>query len=63
VFVRPEEAAEICSAIVLVFRDHGSREARNKIRLAFLVEAWGEVRVREAPPSAPATGGSGTRSR
>src|SRR5216684_4162051 len=39
VFVRPEEAAEICSAIVLVFRDHGSRDARNKIRLAFLLDA------------------------
>jgi ferredoxin-nitrite reductase len=48
VFVRPEEAAEICSAIVLVFRDHGSRDARNKIRLAFLLEEWGEARFREA---------------
>jgi len=48
VFVRPEEAAELCSAIVLVFRDHGSREARNKVRLAFLVEAWGEAQFREA---------------
>ncbi|HEV2054768.1 MAG TPA: ferredoxin--nitrite reductase [Methylomirabilota bacterium] len=47
VFVRPEEAAEVCSAIVLVFRDHGSREARNKVRLAFLLEAWGEARFRE----------------
>ncbi len=48
VFVRPEEAAEICSAIVLVFRDHGSRDARNKIRLAFLLDEWGEARFREA---------------
>ena len=48
VFVRPEEAAEIASAIALVFRDHGSREARNKVRLAFLIEAWGEARFREA---------------
>ncbi|HKX05665.1 MAG TPA: Rieske 2Fe-2S domain-containing protein [Methylomirabilota bacterium] len=48
VFVRPEEAAELCSAIVLVFRDHGSREARNKVRLAFLLEAWGEAQFREA---------------
>ena len=48
VFVRPEAAAEICSAIVLVFRDHGSRDARNKIRLAFLLDEWGEARFREA---------------
>jgi ferredoxin-nitrite reductase len=48
VFVRPEEAAEICSTIVLVFRDHGSRDARNKIRLAFLLDEWGEARFREA---------------
>jgi len=48
VFVRPEEAAVICSAIVLVFRDHGSRDARNKIRLAFLLDEWGEARFREA---------------
>ncbi|MGH7383673.1 MAG: ferredoxin--nitrite reductase [Candidatus Rokuibacteriota bacterium] len=48
VFVRPEEAAELCGAIALVFRDHGSREARNKMRLAFLLEAWGETRFREA---------------
>jgi ferredoxin-nitrite reductase len=47
VFVKPEEAAEICSAITLIFRDHGSREARNKVRLAFLVDAWGEARFRE----------------
>jgi ferredoxin-nitrite reductase len=47
VFVRPEEAAEVCGAITLVFRDHGSREARNKVRLAFLLEAWGEARFRE----------------
>jgi ferredoxin-nitrite reductase len=47
VFVRPEDAAEVCSAIVLLFRDHGSRDARNKIRFAFLVEEWGETRVRD----------------
>jgi ferredoxin-nitrite reductase len=48
VFVRLEEAAEVCGAIALVFRDHGSRDARNKVRLAFLLEAWGEARFREA---------------
>src|SRR5437879_5758151 len=43
IFVPPEEAPELCSAIALLFRDHGSREARNKVRLAFLVEEWGEA--------------------
>jgi ferredoxin-nitrite reductase len=41
VFVPPEQAAELCRAIVLVFRDHGPREARNKARLAFLLEQCG----------------------
>ena len=44
----PEEAPELCSAIVLLFRDHGSREARNKVRLAFLVEEWGEAKFHDA---------------
>lgn len=48
VFVRPAEAAEICSAIVLVFRDHGARDARNKVRLSFLLDAWGEAKFRDA---------------
>jgi len=48
VFVRPEEAPQVCSAIALLFRDHGSREARNKVRFAFLVEEWGEMRIRDA---------------
>ncbi len=46
-FVRPEEAAEVCAAIALIFRDHGPREARSKARLAFLVEAWGGERFRK----------------
>lgn len=45
-FVTPEEAAEICNHIVLIFRDHGSREARNKVRLAFLIAAWGAEQFR-----------------
>jgi ferredoxin-nitrite reductase len=48
VFVSPEDAPELCSAIVLLFRDHGSRDARNKVRFAFLVDEWGEARVRDA---------------
>ena len=46
VFVEPEEAAALCSEIVLLFRDYGSRAARNKARLAFLVESWGVDRFR-----------------
>lgn len=46
VFVQPEEAAEICSHITLIFRDHGFRESRTKARLAFLVEDWGVEKLR-----------------
>ena len=46
VFVPPEEAAELCRAVILTFRDHGSREARNKARLAFLLEQWGVAKFR-----------------
>ena len=45
-FVRPDEAADVCAAIALVFRDHGPRESRSKARLAFLVEVWGAARMR-----------------
>jgi len=45
-FVRPDEAADVCAAIALVFRDHGPRESRSKARLAFLLEAWGAARMR-----------------
>src|SRR5499427_1002594 len=45
-FVAPEDAASICSEIVLIFRDHGLRESRTKARLAFLIEDWGIKRFR-----------------
>jgi ferredoxin-nitrite reductase len=45
-FVRPDEAAEICSQIVFIFRDHGPRESRAKARLAFLIEDWGVEKFR-----------------
>ena len=47
-FVRPEEAAEVASAITLLFRDHGFREGRNSARLSFLIDAWGIEKFREA---------------
>jgi len=46
-FVRPEEAAEVCAAIALLFRDHGPRESRSRARLAFLVAEWGAERFRK----------------
>ena len=47
VFVRPEEAAEVCATIALIFRDHGPREARSRARLAFLLEDRGAAWLRE----------------
>jgi nitrite reductase (NADH) large subunit len=41
VFARPEEAARLAGEVVRIFRDHGSRETRNRARLAFLVEDRG----------------------
>jgi nitrite reductase (NADH) large subunit len=43
VFVRPEDGARLCAAITLLFRDHGSREARTRARMAFLIEDRGIV--------------------
>src|ERR687895_2062728 len=47
IFVRPDDAAELCHHIALIFRDHGFREARNKARLAFLIDAWGVEKFRQ----------------
>jgi ferredoxin-nitrite reductase len=47
VFVRPEDAEELCAQTIFIFRDHGSREARSRARMAFLVEAWGLERLRD----------------
>jgi ferredoxin-nitrite reductase len=41
VFVRPEDAARLCGQIVLIYRDHGPRDTRNKARLAFLIQERG----------------------
>jgi nitrite reductase (NADH) large subunit len=43
VFVRPEEAAEVCAEITRIFRDFGSRASRVRSRLAFLIEDRGET--------------------
>ncbi len=45
-FVTADEAAAVCSHIVMIFRDHGARELRTKARLAFLIEEWGVAKFR-----------------
>ena len=47
VFVSQEEAAAVCAQITFLFRDHGSRTARNRARLAFLIDSWGVARFRQ----------------
>ncbi|UCD10641.1 MAG: ferredoxin--nitrite reductase [Nitrospinaceae bacterium] len=47
VFIPPEDLLEVCSAVILTYRDHGFRESRTQNRLAFLLEEWGEDRFRE----------------
>lgn len=46
IFVRSEDAVEVCDAIIRLYRDYGDRETRTANRFAFLVEEWGEERVR-----------------
>lgn len=41
VFVRREDAAELCADLTRVFRDYGSRASRVRARLAFLIEDRG----------------------
>jgi NAD(P)H-dependent nitrite reductase large subunit len=47
VFARPDEAVALCGHITLLFRDHGSRRARNRARLAFLIDQMGVDRFRK----------------
>jgi ferredoxin-nitrite reductase len=46
VFVPRDDAVELCCHVTLIFRDYGSRAARTKARLAFLVEEWGVAKFR-----------------
>jgi sulfite reductase beta subunit-like hemoprotein len=46
-FVKPEQVAEVCRAITVIFRDYGYRERRNHARLKFLVADWGAEKFRE----------------
>jgi ferredoxin-nitrite reductase len=46
VFLRPEQVAPFFVALISVYRDHGPREQRTKARLKWLIEEWGEARLR-----------------
>src|SRR6266404_3619982 len=46
-FVPPDRAVEIVLAITKLFRDEGPRDARTKVRLAFLIEDWGLPRFKD----------------
>jgi NAD(P)H-dependent nitrite reductase large subunit len=46
VFVSRDDAAELCSQVTFIFRDHGSRASRTRARLAFLVDEWGVAKFR-----------------
>jgi ferredoxin-nitrite reductase len=47
VFVSPEDAARLAAEVILLFRDEGPRgDSRARVRLAFLVEAWGAEKFR-----------------
>ncbi|OGR91892.1 MAG: hypothetical protein A2992_08255 [Elusimicrobia bacterium RIFCSPLOWO2_01_FULL_59_12] len=49
VFVSPGDAARLAAEVILLFRDEGPRgETRARVRLAFLVEAWGAATFRRA---------------
>jgi ferredoxin-nitrite reductase len=46
IFVHPASAARLCSQVALIFRDYGARAARNRARLAFLLDEWGVEKFR-----------------
>ena len=46
IFVLPEEVVAVCAAVILLYRDHGSRGLRTQNRLAFLLDEWGAGRFR-----------------
>ena len=47
-FVQPDDAVDVCLAVLDVFRDHGLREKRKQSRLKWLLREWGMERFREA---------------
>jgi ferredoxin-nitrite reductase len=47
VWVTPEQVVSLCEAILIVFRDCGSRESRQKARLMYLLDEWGIEQFRD----------------
>jgi NAD(P)H-nitrite reductase large subunit len=64
VFVRPEDAAELCAHITRIFRDRGSRASRVRARLAFLIDdrgvTWFRNELERRWPGAPGLLKAGT---
>jgi ferredoxin-nitrite reductase len=46
VWVDPRDVVALCEAILVVYRDHGSRGNRQKTRMMYLIEAWGVEKFR-----------------
>jgi ferredoxin-nitrite reductase len=47
VWVAPEDVVALCEALLIVFRDNGLREKRDKSRLMFLIDEWGIDKFRD----------------
>jgi ferredoxin-nitrite reductase len=46
VWVPPGDVVALCEAILIVYREHGPRENRQKTRLMYLIDEWGIERFR-----------------
>ncbi|MBD2317217.1 ferredoxin--nitrite reductase [Phormidium tenue] len=46
VWVAPEDVVALCEALLIVFRDNGLRENRQKSRLMYLIDEWGIEKFR-----------------
>jgi ferredoxin-nitrite reductase len=46
-FIDRRQAVDLALAVIKLFRDEGPRDARNKIRLAFMIQSWGLERFRD----------------
>jgi len=46
VWVPPSDVVALCEALLIVFRDHGLRESRQKARLMYLIDEWGIEKFR-----------------
>ncbi|MEY7850266.1 nitrite/sulfite reductase [Natrarchaeobius sp. A-rgal3] len=47
IFVRPENAYEVCRGFVELYHDYGGRQNRSKNRSRFFAEDWGMEKIRE----------------